>query len=246
MHNFDRAASIYDSTRSLPDSVMNAVVDAISAELRGSRLVLDAGVGTGRFAGPLRNRGLAVVGLDVSRAMLSEARRKSAADLVRGELLTMPFVNGAFDSCLMIHVLHLVESPTRLLSEIGRVCKSKVLSLAESSDYISVRENYIRLLTQAGYSWGDLSEQKLTTIVAPTLLKEVISYPVVRKADDDIEYFRNRMSAVTWDVPAEVHERIIRELSSSLGGRVFSFRTTVRLAKWSAVQLRDADLGSAR
>lgn len=242
MRNFDRAANIYDSTRALPDPAMKAVLEAFETELRDSKSILDAGVGTGRFAAPLRERGLDVVGLDVSKSMLAEAKKKLVTSLVRGELTTMPFVDKAFDSCLMVHVLHLVENPADLLSEIVRVCKTEVLSLAETSDYVSVREEYIRILSEFGYHWGNLTEQKLTIVVPPTELKEIVSYSVEKRADDDIGYFRERLSAVTWDVPDQVHERIIGKLSSGLGGRVLRFNTTIKLVKWNIDRLQTADL----
>ncbi len=245
MRNFDRVASVYDSTRGLPDSVMAAVVNSFAVELRDSGTILDAGVGTGRFAGPLKEKGFDVVGLDMSKAMLLEAKRKLLTNLVRGELTTMPFANEAFDSCLMVHVLHLVENPAGLLSEIGRVCKSEVLSLAEESDKVSVRENYIRLRSEMGYEWGGISEQKLTTLVPPTELKDIISYSVETGADADISYFKDRLSAVTWDVPDEVHEAIIRRLGSTMGGKVCKSNRTIKLAIWDVGKIRSADLSHA-
>jgi ubiquinone/menaquinone biosynthesis C-methylase UbiE len=242
MRNFDRVAKIYDSTRGLPDSVMKAVLDSFVVELRSSGTVLDAGVGTGRFAGPLKERGIDIVGLDVSEAMLSEAKRKSLTSLVRGELTTMPFADGVFDSCLMVHVLHLVENPAGLLSEIVRVCKSKLLSLAEESDNVGVRENYIKLRKEMGYHWSEISEQKLVTLVAPTELKDIISYSEETRTDDDIQYFRDRLSAVTWDVPDDVHKIIISRLSSTIGGRVYKSGRTIRLAIWDLGKIRSAGL----
>ena len=240
MHNFDRVANIYDSTRGLPEPAMTAVLDALTAELHGSGRVLDAGVGTGRFAGPLVERGFDVVGVDVSQAMLSVARNKPVGSLVRGELTTMPFADKAFDSCLMIHILHLVESPAGLLSEVTRVCRSKVLSLAETSDGASIRENYIKFMTEMGYPWSELTEQKLTTVVAPTELKDVISYTVEMKMDDEIDYFRDRLSAVTWDVPNDAHNRIISRLSSMMGGKVCRFSRTIKLAVWDVERIDSA------
>jgi len=242
MRNFDRVAGIYDSTRGLPPFVMAVVVGSIADELRDSGTILDAGVGTGRFAGPLKEKGLDVVGLDVSKAMLSEAKKKSLANLVMGELTTMPFASEAFDSCLMVHVLHLVENPMRLLSEIARVCRSRVLSVEEVSDKESIREDYIRLRSEMGYKVSETSEHRLTTLVAPAKLKDVITYPLETRADDDIIYLRDRISSVTWDVPDDVHERIINRLISTVGGKVYKSNKTIKLATWDVDSIRSVDL----
>lgn len=246
MHNIDRVARVYDSTRGLPDSAMAAVVDSLAVELRDSGTVLDAGVGTGRFAAPLKRKGLEVVGLDVSKAMLLEAKRKSLSDLVRGELTTMPFANEAFGSCLTIHVLHLVENPTGLLSEIARVCRSEALSLVGESDEVSVRENYVRLRLEMGCQWGGISEEKLTTLIAPSELKDIISYSTETRTDDDIRYFKDRLSSITWDVPDEVHEAIINRLSSTMGGKVYVSNWTIKLAVWNVNQIRFANLSHTK
>jgi len=221
---------------------MVPVVDALESKLRGHGRVLDAGVGTGRFAGPLRDRGLDIVGLDISKEMLSKARSKSILNLVRGELATMPFSNRAFESCLMIHVLHLVDNPSGLLSEIGRVCTSKVLSLVETSDVESVRESYIRLRTELGSPWSGISERNLATLVPPSKMKEIVSYSGETKADDDIAYFSERLSAVTWDVPNEIHEKVISGLNSTMAGRVLKFNRAISLAIWDIAKIRTARL----
>ncbi|HYC12203.1 MAG TPA: class I SAM-dependent methyltransferase [Nitrososphaerales archaeon] len=240
MRNFDRVAGIYDSTRKLPDPVMSTVVEALATELQDRGAILDAGVGTGRFAGPLRDKGLDVVGLDVSQAMLSEAKRKSLQDLVRGELTTMPFTDKAFDSCLMIHILHLVEDPASLLSEVARVCRTKVVSLAETSDTVSVREDYIRLSSEAGYGWGGISETKLTSLVSPAKLTDIVSYSVETDIGGEIEYFRNRLSAVTWDLPEKIHEGIIAKLESTLSPGISKCNRTIKLAAWEVDSIQSA------
>ena len=242
LRNFDRVASIYDSTRGLPNDVMESVVDAIAEELRDTVPVLDAGVGTGRFAAPLAERGVNITGLDVSGAMLSEAKKKSLHNLVRGELTAMPFADASFESCLMIHVLHLVENPSAVLSEVTRVCRAKVLSLVETSDRESVRDCYIKFMWEAGQRWEGISEKKLAGIVSPIAMKKVVSHVTEDNADDEIERFRQRVSAVTWDVPGEVHGEIIGKLKSRLGGTVIRQNKEIRLALWDVGRLRSVNL----
>ena len=55
---------------------------ALLADLAGDGPVLEFGVGTGRVALPLRERGLDVHGIDLSEAMLDELRRKPGADSI--------------------------------------------------------------------------------------------------------------------------------------------------------------------
>ena len=68
--NFDRAAEYYDATRSLPPISMDALIALLAAELARRQPCLEIGVGTGRIALPLRDRGITLAGLDIAGAML--------------------------------------------------------------------------------------------------------------------------------------------------------------------------------
>ena len=61
--------------------------------------ILDAGCGPGRDAALLRLAGAEVVGLDLARAMLQEARRlDDSAQLSQGDLRRLPFAASSFDA----------------------------------------------------------------------------------------------------------------------------------------------------
>src|SRR2546423_14667794 len=63
--SFDRVATIYDETRSLPPRAMARVLAVLVDELHRKR-VLEIGVGTGRYAVPLQKRGFRWGGRDIS------------------------------------------------------------------------------------------------------------------------------------------------------------------------------------
>jgi SAM-dependent methyltransferase len=69
----DTWAPIYDEVHSHLDPA--AAVDVL-AQLAGSGMALELGVGTGRVAIPLASRGVAVHGIDASQAMLDRMRAK--------------------------------------------------------------------------------------------------------------------------------------------------------------------------
>jgi len=77
----ERAADRYDEWhRDLPG--LDDCVECL-AELAGPGPVLELGVGTGRVALPLVQRGLGVDGIDASPAMLAKLRAKPGGDRVR-------------------------------------------------------------------------------------------------------------------------------------------------------------------
>jgi demethylmenaquinone methyltransferase/2-methoxy-6-polyprenyl-1,4-benzoquinol methylase len=72
---------------------------AAEAVVEPGAAVLDACCGTGDLALACERAGGKVTGLDFSERMLERARRKSAdIEWVRGDLLALPFPDGAFDA----------------------------------------------------------------------------------------------------------------------------------------------------
>jgi SAM-dependent methyltransferase len=76
----DRIADVYDAWRTLPADTHQAV--EFLASLAGPGPVLELGIGTGRIALPLVERGLAVHGIDASEAMVARLRAKTRGDQI--------------------------------------------------------------------------------------------------------------------------------------------------------------------
>ncbi|HEX6882882.1 MAG TPA: class I SAM-dependent methyltransferase [Planctomycetota bacterium] len=97
----------------------------------GPALLLDAPCGTGRLAPVLAAHGR-TVGLDVSPAMLAEARRaeRSGTAWLAGDVLHLPFRDGSFDAVVCCRLLHHLE-PSALeqaLRELVRVSRGLVIA----------------------------------------------------------------------------------------------------------------------
>ena len=90
---------------------------------------LDMGCGNGRHAQLLAEDGADVVGLDVSRGLLAEARERAterdfSVDLVHGDAGRLPFKADQFSQIVYVATLHHLpsrEARRASLSEVGRV-----------------------------------------------------------------------------------------------------------------------------
>ena len=123
---FDRIAPVYDA--------MNRAITlgldrrwrrlaAASAVQPGDR-VLDAACGTGDLALAALDAGGLVTGLDFSERMLERARRKSdAIEWVRGDVLALPFEDGAFDAATIGFGIRNVDDLDAGLRELARVVR---------------------------------------------------------------------------------------------------------------------------
>jgi ubiquinone/menaquinone biosynthesis C-methylase UbiE len=101
------------------------------ARLDEASRVLDLACGSGIYSRPFAHQltGGRVVGLDLSRPMLDEARRRSRSescsnlDLVRGSALGLPFRACCFDVVNCCGALHLFPDVPLALAEIARVLR---------------------------------------------------------------------------------------------------------------------------
>jgi SAM-dependent methyltransferase len=82
-HFGERVAERYDETTAdmFDPAVVDPVVDFL-AELAGNGAALEFGIGTGRIALPLAQRGVPVHGIDLSEAMVARLRAKPGAERI--------------------------------------------------------------------------------------------------------------------------------------------------------------------
>jgi ubiquinone/menaquinone biosynthesis C-methylase UbiE len=123
---YDRIAAHFASTREYAWPEVEQFVDEWSAP---DQRALDLGCGNGRHAELLADHVARVVGLDVSRGLLDEARKRAtergfAVDLVHGDAARIPVRDDAFDLAVYVATLHHLpdrESRVASLSELARV-----------------------------------------------------------------------------------------------------------------------------
>ncbi len=95
---YERHAGEWIAQRGVSADGRRRLQDLIAGLRPGAR-VADLGCGPGWYAALLRRRGFEVVALDLSRAMLREARaRARGVGLVRGDLAHLPFSRAALDA----------------------------------------------------------------------------------------------------------------------------------------------------
>lgn len=158
---FDRIAGRYDLiTRLLSfglDRGWKARVAALSAARPGLR-ALDLACGTGDIAFALAARGAHVVALDITYRMLQLARRKRGGPLfVTGDMLALPFGDGAFDIVTTGYGLRNVPDISSAISEARRVLQPGGTFLSLDFNRPAnpvVRGAYLAYLTAVGSALG--------------------------------------------------------------------------------------------
>jgi ubiquinone/menaquinone biosynthesis C-methylase UbiE len=219
---FDRIAPVYDETRQAPSGDQ---VGALAELLADCETVLDAGVGTGRFAVPLRAHGLDITGVDLSLGMMRRAREKGITKLVRGDISRLPFSSKTVDAVFMSHVLQLIPDPRPVLREFGRVARhAVVIELPEWAErqgaerWSGFRARYREIARELGYEvperaqryWHSLDE--VSAIATPKAVRSITG-PVPTPAEAEQRRARWQSEAFGQSsIPPDVHAEIIRRI----------------------------------
>jgi len=105
-------------------------------EPRGGGRYLEVGTGTGADALELASRyGAHVTGVDVSRAMVDEARRRGLRDALVATADALPFEDASFDGCWADRVFQHLADPQAALAEMVRVTRPGGRLVVADPDY---------------------------------------------------------------------------------------------------------------
>lgn len=231
---FDRAAEYYDDTRGLSEEGVRHTTEALAEAFRGAGPILEIGVGTGQVALPLHDAGVHVVGVDLSRPMLSKLLAKAGGGppfpLVEGDATSLPFADDAFAGVYLRWVLHLIPDWRAAVREIARILSPGSAFVAALGAYGGYRQEMQARFAEitgnstepAGLAWNGWDE--LDTEVASLGLQKLPDIGFTDQDRDDLEHFMqaiegNRFSW-TWAVPdAATREAAAAEVRRWAEGR---------------------------
>lgn len=242
---FDQISQVYDSTR---DPLDPTTLDSLEAALHrdGVRRILEVGVGTGRIAHPLTDRGFEVVGVDASWGMLGHARAKGLPALVRGSAYTLPFRDQSFDATLFVHVLHVLEAPERALAEAVRVSRRgayavvrpKPAEAASETDVEQPRRRVAEELRKAGFDVKDgggpmRADRRLLATFPPEELRVLSDREVTEPLARRLESVARRGNRHTLTIPESALAAAVATVRAEVGDREITYRRVEALANWS-------------
>jgi ubiquinone/menaquinone biosynthesis C-methylase UbiE len=118
-----------------------------------NKLLLEVGVGSGRNAKPLLEKVQPrLVGLDLTREMLSAARKKLAAqkqysDLILGDAEHLPFVDETFEGILCMSTMHYLADQEEILEDLaGLLRKGGTFVYGDLSPHEADNQEFFEML----------------------------------------------------------------------------------------------------
>jgi SAM-dependent methyltransferase len=237
--SFDRVASCYDATRSLPPEAEAAIAETLAA-LLGPVPSLEIGVGTARWARAIELRGVPVYGIDLSPAMLRVGRAKGFHRAVQGDVSRLPFRSGSFRAVLSNHLLHLVRDVPAVLLEVARVLDGSLWSILDFEKASpDIMQEYSDRVTERFAPTGPpgLPERELARRLPPDRLVLAREFELEIPADRAIAELESRAFRDTWATPAPLHQAVIDELRARYAGTKVRAQTRVQIAAWSRARI---------
>jgi ubiquinone/menaquinone biosynthesis C-methylase UbiE len=225
--SFDRAAGYYDQTRPLLEPIASHGMQAILDITGPGARVLEVGAGTGRISIPLLERGLDLIGCDLSSQMLRRLQGKlPSARIAQSDAVYLPFPAASFDNVLTAHVLHLIPSWREVLREFRRVLRPGGAYLNVStwapvgvSVSVKIREFWRGWISANGVNAGHTGArtpeellQELHSLRAVLKEVEVIRFPYSFNLREEIERFESRVYSETWEIPDALFDASMKEL----------------------------------
>jgi ubiquinone/menaquinone biosynthesis C-methylase UbiE len=107
----------YSTVGRRADRLEKALLKELLARFPAAETILEVGCGTGHFTRWFETQGLRAVGLDLSSAMLSEARQHERPMYVEGDAYRLPFSDRSFDTVALITILEFLQDPMLVLKE---------------------------------------------------------------------------------------------------------------------------------
>jgi ubiquinone/menaquinone biosynthesis C-methylase UbiE len=218
---------------------MEQLVNRMTDELKDYQTVLDVGVGTGRFAKPLQEKGFKVVGVDLSGKMLNKAVEKGVEDLLRCDGCFLALTDKSFDGSLCIHVLHLISDWRIALQEICRVTRKIMLSMIHVQND-PVRQAYNTLLCNLGYERARPGKEEWELQDFVKAKKSVFAASYNNRADEHLENLAQRAFTSQWRIPEDINRKVVAELKDQFAGKTFS--QELRVLIWDINDLESSAL----
>lgn len=161
MKRYDLTAHIYDMRYA---EEQNAKIKAAleKVEIKKHSSVLDIGCGTGLLFDHVANKARMVIGLDVSKKILHEARKRAekfgSVHLIWADADYLPFKDGIFSHIFAITLLQNMPFPEKTLNEALRTAGEDAVIVATGLKKKFSMESFKKLLLKLNLNITDIMD----------------------------------------------------------------------------------------
>lgn len=239
--SFDPMVAQYDETRTFHQGCFDAALDYLAERFPPGAFqnVFEPGIGTGRIAVPLAERGYRVTGVDISPEMLAilgerlKARPMPISFQV-ADVTELPFPDAAFDMAIAVHLFYFIPNWRKAADEVLRVVRRDgplvLMHTGMGTEVPALTNRYHELCAERGCDTRMIGVTSTSEVVASLRdigcgIEEIYdrwTWTTRVRLDKAIGYLASRAYSYTTKAPDDVHRWAIDMLRSefvqSLGG----------------------------
>ncbi|GAI45199.1 unnamed protein product, partial [marine sediment metagenome] len=176
--SFDPMVQLYDETRVFDTGCFDSALDFLTKRFPPSTFskLFEPGIGTGRIAIPLAERGYQVTGVDISDEMLEflnerllQMKQPLPISSHKMDVLKLPFPDAVFDIAIAVHLLYFIQQWKKAVSEILRVLKEHsplvLMHTGTGAEIPSLNSRYKELCAEQGYLIKDIGVKSNSEVI---------------------------------------------------------------------------------
>jgi ubiquinone/menaquinone biosynthesis C-methylase UbiE len=248
--SFGSMAELYDETRVFDrgcfDSVLDYLVERFPPKIFSK--VLEPGIGTGRIAIPLAQRGYRVTGADISEDMLALLKRRLAQStrplqvyFQKADVTKLPFPDAAFDMAIIVHLFYFIREWKRAADEILRVVRTDgpvvLMHTGMGTEVPFLNDRYKDLCAEYGCSIKTIGVKSTREVVDYFMgigchseqIRDRWQWTSHIHLHKALGYIQHRAYSFTTVAPENVHSMAIERLECKLQQRFGSLTTMVEV-----------------
>jgi len=241
---------LYDETRVFDVDCFDSALDFMVERFPPSRFskLLEPGIGTGRIAIALAERGYQVTGVDISEEMLEylnkkllQMKRSLPISFHVGDATKLPLPDAIFDVAIAVHLFYFIQQWKQAVNEILRVLKQErslvLMHTGTGVEVPSLNARYRELCADQGYSIKDVGVKSTNEVINYLTglgcniewIRDRWQWTQRIQLDRALHYMKSRAYSFTTFTPNKVHSIAIEKLESELQQQFGSLTSKVEV-----------------
>lgn len=248
--SFDNMAELYDQTRVFDRDCFDSALDFLAERFPPHDFtnLFEAGIGTGRVAVPLAERGYRVLGADVSREMLALLKKRLTTsrgspnlELQQADATRLPYPDGTFALAVAVHLFYFIEEWKKAADELLRVVRAGgpvvLMHTGMGTEIPFLNERYGELCAEQGCSVRQVGVESTREVVDylgslgchVEWIRDRWSWTSSIRLDEGLGYIRSRAYSFATVAPDRIHSVAVERLRSELQRRFGSLTSQVEV-----------------
>ena len=231
--SFDPMVELYEVTRACDPACLSGALDWVAAHFPPASFpnLFEPGIGTGRIAIPLAERGYSIAGIDIAQDMLAVLERRVRETLLPitwqvGDATSVPCGDNTFDLSLACHLFYFIPEWRRAVDEMLRVTHAGGAIILVKTGYGKevpfLTERYRALRKELGAAPGPRGAAGTKEVVAYAESKGCAAEWITgrwqwgtrQRVREALSYYERRAYSYTSTPSPEAHAAIIRDLTA--------------------------------